>query len=246
MTTTPSATGNPTDPGIQAAAARIAEEVRDGSCVGLGSGRAASAFITALGARVRRGLRVTAVPSSEASAQLARSLGIELVDIEEDLPLAVIVDGADEVAPNLDLVKGRGNAFVRERIVTAASRRQVIIVDPRKLVPLLCGRNDGGFPVEVIPLAKGLAMRKLKALGLRPVVRPDRATGTPVVSDNGNFIFDCDVPAPLADGAAAREIDAAVRRIAGVVDTGLFLGTASQVLVGYPDGRVETLQRSEP
>jgi len=237
-----SSTGSSIDPGIQAAAARIAEEVRDGSCVGLGSGRAASAFIAALGARVRRGLRVTAVPSSEASAQLARSLGIELVEIEEDLSLAVVVDGADEVAPNLDLVKGRGNAFVRERIVTAAARRQVIVVDPRKLVPLLCGRNDGGFPVEVIPLAKGLVMRKLKALALRPTVRLDRAAGTPVVSDNGNLIFDCDVPAALSE-AAAREIDAAVRRIAGVVDTGLFLGTADEVLVGHPDGRVESLRR---
>jgi ribose 5-phosphate isomerase A len=236
------ASGNPTDPGIQAAAARIAEEVRDGSCVGLGSGRAASAFIAALGTRVRRGLHITAVPSSEASAQLARSLGIELVEIEEDSQLAVVVDGADEVAPNLDLVKGRGNAFVRERIVTAASKRQVIIVDPRKLVPLLCGRNDGGFPVEVIPLAKGLVMRKLKAMSLRPVVRLDRASKTPVVSDNGNVIFDCDVPAALSD-LAARETDAAVRRIAGVVDTGLFLGTADEVLVGHPDGHVESLRR---
>jgi ribose 5-phosphate isomerase A len=240
-----SATGSPTAPGILAAAERAAEEVRDGSCVGLGSGRAASAFITALGTRIRRGLRITAVPTSEASAQLARSLGIELVEIDEDMPLAVVVDGADEVAPNLDLVKGRGNAFVRERIVTAASRQQVIIVDPSKLVPVLCGRNDGGFPVEVIPLAKGLAMRRLKALGLRPVIRPDRAKGTPLVSDNGNFIFDCDVPAPLVDGAAAREMDAAVRRIAGVVDTGLFLGTATEVLVGHPDGRVDTLRRAE-
>lgn len=238
------ATGSPTAPGIVAAAERAAGEVPDGSCVGLGSGRAASAFIAALGTRVRRGLRVTAVPTSEASAQLARSLGIELVEIDEEMPLAVIVDGADEVTPALDLVKGRGNAFVRERIVTAASRRQVIIVDPGKLVPVLCGRNDGGFPVEVIPMAKGLVMRKMKALGLRPVVRPDKATGTPLVSDNGNLIFDCDVPAPLADGAAAREMDAAVRRVAGVVDTGLFLGTASEVLVGYPDGRIDTLRRS--
>jgi ribose 5-phosphate isomerase A len=235
--------GSPTNPGIQAAAQQAAEQVRDGTCVGLGSGRAASAFITALAGRIRRGLRVTAVPTSQASAQLARSLGIELVDIEEDVPLELIVDGADEVTPNLDLVKGRGNAFVRERIVTAASRRQVIVVDPSKLVPVLCGRNDGGFPVEVIPLARGLAMRKLKALGLRPTVRPDRASGTPLVSDNGNLIFDCDVAAPLADAAAAREIDAAVRRIAGIVDTGLFLGTASEVLVGHPDGRVETLRR---
>jgi ribose 5-phosphate isomerase A len=238
-----SATGNPTAPGILAAAARAAEEVRDGSCVGLGSGRAASAFIATLGDRIRRGLRITAVPTSEASAQLARSLGIALVEIDEDAPLAVVVDGADEVAPNLDLVKGRGNAFVRERIVTAASRRQVIIVDPGKLVPALCGRNDGGFPVEVIPLARGLAMRRLKALGLRPVVRLDRASGTPVVSDNGNLIFDCDVPAAL-DPAGARETDAAVRRIAGVVDTGLFLGTAAEVLVGHPDGRVDVLRRA--
>jgi ribose 5-phosphate isomerase A len=118
----------------------------------------------------------------------------------------------------------------------------VIVVDPRKLVPMLCGRNDGGFPVEVIPLAKGLAMRKLKALGLRPTVRLVRASGTPVVSDNGNLIFDCDVPAALSD-VAAREMDAAVRHITGVVDTGLFLGTADEVLVGHPDGRVESLRR---
>ena len=239
---TPAGSGSATDPGIQAAAAQVAAEVPDGACVGLGSGRAASAFIAALGTRVRRGLRITAVPSSEASAHLARSLGIELVDIDEEMPLAVVVDGADEVAPNLDLVKGRGNAFVRERIVTAAARRQVIVVDPRKLVPMLCGRDDGGFPVEVIPLAKGLVMRKLKALSLRPAVRLDRASGTPVVSDNGNVIFDCDVPAPLSE-AGAREIDAAARRIAGVVDTGLFLGTADEVLVGHPDGRVESLRR---
>jgi ribose 5-phosphate isomerase A len=242
MSTPTAGSGSATDPGIQAAAARIAEEVRDGSCVGLGSGRAASAFIAALGLRVRRGLHVTAVPSSEASAQLARSLGIELVDIDEEMPLAVVVDGADEVAPNLDLVKGRGNAFVRERIVTAAARRQVIVVDPRKLVPVLCGRNDGGFPVEVIPLARGLVMRKLKALALRPTVRLDRTSGTPIVSDNGNLIFDCDVPAALSE-AAARETDTAVRRITGVVDTGLFLGTADEVLVGHPDGRVESLRR---
>jgi ribose 5-phosphate isomerase A len=111
-------------------------------------------------------------------------------------------------------------------------------------VPVLCGRNDGGFPVEIIPLARGLALRQLKALGLRPAVRLDRATGSPVVSDNGNLIFDCDVPAPLADAAAARQIDAAVRRIAGLVDTGLFLGTASEVLVGSADGRVEIQRRT--
>ena len=148
-------TGNPTAPGILAAAERAAEEVRDGACVGLGSGRAASAFITALGARMRRGLRITAVPTSEASAQLARSLGIELVEMDEDMPLAIIVDGADEVTPNLDLVKGRGNAFVRERIVTAASRQQLIIVDPTSWCRSSAGRNDVVSPSRSFPWPGG-------------------------------------------------------------------------------------------
>ncbi|HVZ89511.1 MAG TPA: ribose-5-phosphate isomerase RpiA [Polyangia bacterium] len=233
--------GASTDPGILATAARAAELVSDGARVGLGSGRASSAFITALGARMRRGLNIVGVPTSEAAAKLARSLGIPLVDIEEDVPLDITVDGADEVAPNLDLVKGRGAAFVRERIVAAASRRQVILVGPEKLVPVLCGRGDG-FPIEVFPLARGLAMRRLKALGLKPVERTD-GRGGPFVSDNGNLIFEVGVTKPLADHAAARALEAAVLDIPGVLDTGLFLGTAERVLVGHPDGNVDVLTR---
>jgi ribose 5-phosphate isomerase A len=235
--------GDPTDPGILATAALAVELVSDGARVGLGSGRASSAFIAALGARMRRGLSIVGVPTSEASAKQARLLGIPLVDIEEDVPLDITVDGADEVAPNLDLVKGRGAAFVRERIVAAASRRQVILVGPEKIVPALCARGDG-FPVEIFPLARGLAMRRLKALGLRPVQRED-GRGGPFVSDNGNLIFECGVAAPLADGAAARAVEAAVRAIPGVIDTGLFLGTAERVLVGHPDGKVDVLTRAE-
>jgi ribose 5-phosphate isomerase A len=238
---TAGATTGPIDAGVAAAAARAAELVTEGAKVGLGSGRAASAFIAELGARVQRGFRMVGVPTSEASARLARSFGIQLVEIDEDLELDLTVDGADEVAPNLDVIKGRGAAFVRERIVAAASRRQVILVGPDKLVPALCSR--GGFPVEVIPLGRGLCMRRLKAIGLGPVERLDAGGAAPLVSVNGNLIFDCTVATPLPDGGAARAVETAVRAVPGVVDTGLFLGTVERVLVGHADGRVEVLQR---
>lgn len=231
------------DPGVAAAAASAVELVPDGAKVGLGSGRAASAFIAELGARVQRGFSVEGVPTSEAAARLARSFGIPLIEIDEHLELTLTVDGADEVAPNLDLIKGRGAAFVRERIVAAASRRQVILVGPDKLVPTLCSR--GGFPVEVIPLARGLVTRRLRALGVLPTERLESDGATSLVSVNGNLIFDGAVAAPLHDGRAARALEAAVRAIPGVVDTGLFLGTAERVLVGHADGRVEVLLRPE-
>jgi len=236
---TPAASSNADAAALQAIAARAVALVEDGVTVGLGSGRAASAFIEALGARVRAGLRVRGVATSEASAALARRLGIPLTGIEEDVELALTVDGADEVAPNLDVVKGRGGALVRERIVAAASRRQVILVGPDKLVTRLGER--GTVPVEYVPMAEGLVLRRLKALGLRPELRT--AAGTPFVSDNGNRIFDCHLPAPLLDGHAARALEADLHAIAGVVDTGLFLGTAERVLVGHRDGKVDELTR---
>jgi len=235
--------GAATDPGVLAAAAKAAELVTDGARVGLGSGRAASAFITALAGRARRGLHVSGVPTSEASERMARALGIPLIEIDEETQLDLTVDGADEVSPNLDLVKGRGAAFVRERIVAAASRRQIIIVTPEKMVPVLCAHDP--FPVEVIPMGVGLATRRLKALGLKPVLRQDPKAGRPFISVNGNLIFDCHVSRPLAEPQLARTLETAVCRIPGVIDTGLFLGTAERVLVGHPDGRVEVFKRSD-
>ncbi|HEY4395603.1 MAG TPA: ribose-5-phosphate isomerase RpiA [Polyangia bacterium] len=235
--------GASTDPGVLAAASKAAELVTDGARVGLGSGRAASAFIAALAGRARRGLNVSGVPTSEASERLARSLGIPLIEIDEETLLDLTVDGADEVSPNLDLVKGKGAAFVRERIVAASSRRQVILVTPEKVVPVLCAHDP--FPVEVIPMGAGLATRRLKALGLRPVLRQDPKAGRPFISVNGNLIFDCGVSRPLAEPQLARTLETAVCRIPGVVDTGLFLGTAERVLVGHPDGHVEVFKRSD-
>jgi ribose 5-phosphate isomerase A len=227
------------DPSIDAVAARAIELVTDGARVGLGTGRAAAAFIARLGARVAAGLRVTAVATSEASARQARDLGIPLVELDEEVELDLTVDGADEVAPNLDVIKGWGGALVRERIVAAASRRQVILVGAEKLVRALGER--GKIPVEVIPLGRGPVTRRLRALGLTPVLRADDS-GRPILSDNGNLTLDCAPAAPLPPDAA-RALDAAIRAIPGVVDTGLFLGMAERVLVGHPDGRVDVRTR---
>jgi ribose 5-phosphate isomerase A len=228
-------------PGLRAAATRALSWVPPGSTIGLGSGRASSAFIVALGERVAAGLDVRAVPSSSAAAALARQCGIALVGLEPDVELAVTVDGADEVTDDLDLVKGRGGAQVRERILAAASRRQVILVGPEKRVARL--GDTGPIPVEVIPFAQSLVERRLKDLGARPTLWRD-AAGAPIVSDNGNVTFACDFhDRPLEDGDAARACEASIRAIPGVVDTGFFLGTAERVLVGHDDGHVEELTR---
>lgn len=228
------------DPGLRAAAAAAIGLVNDGARVGLGTGRAAAAFIALLGERVQDGLRVSGVATSEESARQAEALGIRLVGLDEETELDLTVDGADEVTPDLDMVKGWGGALVRERIVASVSRRQVILVGPEKLVKALGER--GRIPIEVIPLARGPVVRRLRALKLRIVARTVPGAGGLFTTDNGNLILDCSVAAPL-DGTAARTLDAAIRAIPGVVDTGLFLGTAERVLVGHPDGRVETLQR---
>jgi ribose 5-phosphate isomerase A len=228
------------DPAVQAVAAYALDLIEDGSRVGLGSGRAVAAFIERLGARVQGGLRVACVPASDASARQARDLGIALLHLDEEVELDLTVDGADEVAPNLDLLKGRGGALVRERIVAAAAKRQVILVGQEKLVRAL---GEGGpIPVEVIPIGLGLVSRRVKALGLCPAVRPGPGGTQPFVTENGNLTLDCAVGAPLADGIAARELERTLRAIPGVVDTGLFLGTAERVLVGHPDGRVAVLR----
>jgi ribose 5-phosphate isomerase A len=228
------------DPAVLAVARQAASLVSEGAKVGLGTGHAAAAFVNELGARIRQGLRITAAATSDATARQAQALGIPIIELDEDVILDLTVDGADEVAPNLDLVKGWGGALVRERIVAASSRRQVILVGPEKLVERIGQR--GRIPVEVIPLARGLVSRELRRLGLTPAVRR-RDDGTPARTDNGNLTLDCAPAAPLADGAAARALEAAILAVAGVVDTGLFLGTAERVLVGHPDGRIDVLTR---
>jgi ribose 5-phosphate isomerase A len=229
------------DPAVDAVAVRALELIVDGARVGLGSGRTASAFIRLLGARVSAGLRVTGVPTSGAVAAIAREVGIPLTALSETEMLDITVDGADEVAPNLDLIKGHGGALLRERIVAAASKRQVILVGAEKLVKQLGERF--AIPVEVFPFAEGPVCRAIRHAGLDPHARMDADGEAALVNENGNLTFDCALPAPLADARAARALESLLRAIPGVVDTGLFLGTAERVLVGHADGRVDTLVR---
>jgi len=224
------------DSDAAALAAHALTCVRPGQVIGLGTGQAATAFVHALGGQVQAGLRVTGVPTSEATATLARKLGIPLTSLEEAPSIDVTLDGADEVDPRLNLIKGYGGALVREKVVAAASRRLVILVGGDKLVPVLGSR--GKLPVEVVPFAAGFCGRRLAEEGYPSVLRTNGAA--PVVTDNANLILDCSV-GPIAD---ATQLDQTLRSIPGVVGTGLFVGMAHTVLVWH-EGRVTTMSRSE-
>jgi ribose 5-phosphate isomerase A len=219
---------------LEEIAQRALALVGDGATVGLGSGRAATAFIRALGERVRGGLCVRGVPTSEDSAAVAREYGIPLVGLAEAESIDITVDGADEVDPHLDLIKGYGAALLRERIVAEVSRAEVILVGEEKMVPRLGAR--GIVPVEVVPFAAAFCSRRLAALGCRPRLR--EKGGAAVVTDNGNHILDCGVD-PIEQ---PRALETAMIAIPGVVGTGLFLGIASIVLVGTANG-VRELRR---
>jgi ribose 5-phosphate isomerase A len=212
--------------------------IEDGSAIGLGTGRAATLFVKALGQRVKEGLHVRGVPTSDATAGLARELGIPLTTLDEVGELDVTFDGADEVAPDLNLIKGYGGALVREKIVAASSKRFVVLVGPGKEVSTL--GEHGKLPVEVVPFALSLARRRLTALDCPPVLRlhPD---GSTYITDNGNPIFDCKV-GPIRDAAA---LERAILDIPGVVGTGLFIGMAETVLIQADDGTVTARHRGE-
>ncbi len=212
--------------------------VRDGDVLGLGSGHASAEFITELGERVRAGLHVRGVATSQASEDLARKAGIPLVSLAEGMPLALTVDGADEVDPNLNLIKGYGRALVREKIVAASSRKLVILVGPGKEVPVLGSR--GKLPVEVVPFAVPLCQERLTKLGCKPILYEEN--GTPFVTDNGNHILDCLI-APILH---PEQFEEHVRAIPGVVGTGLFLGMADLVLVGDDHFRLVSEKQRTP
>jgi ribose 5-phosphate isomerase A len=206
---------------------RALDFVSDGDVVGLGSGRASMAFIKELGDRVKQGLKVRGVPTSNISEELAHNLNIPLVSLADGMPLALTVDGADEVDPRLNLIKGYGRALVREKIVAAASKKLVILAGTEKLVEKL-GRH-GKLPVEVVPFALPLCRDRLARMGLNPV--PYQEKGRLFTTDNGNHILDCMI-GPIDDPARLEE---QLLRVPGVVGTGLFLGMASVVLIGDKD-----------
>jgi ribose 5-phosphate isomerase A len=219
---------------------QAAQYVLDGMIVGLGSGSTAECAIRALGRRVAEGLSIQAVPSSQASARLAGELGIELISLEDEPVLDLTIDGADEVDPRLDLLKGLGGALCREKIVAASSARLLIVVDPAKLVDGLGRRAP--LPVEVIPFGWPLAQRLLmEQWDVQTSLRMQSSQEEPFLTDNGNFILDCLFPGGIADPA---DLDQQVKLIPGVVEHGLFLGLTDLVIVGQEDGTCRLLERS--
>jgi ribose 5-phosphate isomerase A len=208
---------------LAAARAALSEiPERDGAIVGLGSGSTARIFVEELGARVRAGLRIIGVPTSESTRALAASLNIPLLDNEGPWEIDVNVDGADEVSESLDLIKGGGAAHTREKIVNYAAKRNVIIVDASKLSAQLGER--WAVPIEVLPFAHGTTRAHLARLGT-PVLR--RRGDEVVRTDAGNLIYDL-AAGPIRD---PRGLDDRLHRIPGVVETGLFVGRADVVLV---------------
>lgn len=218
----------------KAAAVRALDYVKPGMKLGLGTGSTAEHFVRALGEKVKAGLDIVCVPTSERTGKLAESLGIALTNLDDTPHLDITVDGADELDGKLRLIKGGGGALLREKIVATASDRMIVIADASKLVKTL-----GAFPlpVEVIPFGSAVTARKIAEVASahgctgRMSRRADEY-GEPFFTDSENFIYDCDFGSiPDPDGLAA-----ALNRIAGVVDNGLFIGIAALAIVGTDKG----------
>jgi ribose 5-phosphate isomerase A len=210
-------------------AARAAlEHVRDGNVVGLGTGSTARHLILGLGERVRAGLRITGVPTSRATAELARQSGVPLVDTEDEWKIDVAIDGADQVDPQLNLIKGGGGALLKEKIVAAAARRFIVVVDHTKRVAVL--GHPMPLPIEVIPFGWGSTVRRLEALGGRAVLRQEE--GHPYRTEAGHYIVDLHLDR-IDDPAG---LEQCLHGIPGVVETGLFVHRTDLLIVGTPNG----------
>lgn len=214
----------------RAAGRAAAQLVEPGMRLGLGTGSTAHWFIVAVGERVRQGLPVSAVATSQASAELATRWGISLIELDR-AGLDLCVDGADQVDPDLRLIKGRGGAHVYERIVAAAARRFVVIVDPGKLVRQL----RGPIPAEILEFGAGATLAAMEEVAGAPFSLRTGTDGRPRRSDSGNLLADGQIGEITdAEGLAAR-LDA----VPGVIGHGLFLGMADLVIVGHPNGTTE-------
>ena len=212
--------------------------VKDGMIVGLGTGSTSAHFVRLLGERVRQGLRIKGVPTSEATRNLAEQAGIALLEISQVTSIDVDVDGADEIDPAFRLVKGGGGALLREKIVAVASKSMVVIADESKWVETL-----GAFPLPVEVTRFGFALtlervrrvlRGTKCAGDEVVLRTSGKSNEPVITDGGNYILDAhaqSIPAP-------EDLSAALKDIAGVVEHGLFINLARTVILGQAKGAV--------
>lgn len=208
----------------ESAGRAAAQIVSDGQVVGLGTGSTAYFTVIALGERVKAGLRMIGIPTSISTEELARKLGIPLTTLEEHPEIDIVIDGADEIDPHLNLIKGGGGAHLREKVIAAASKKMVVVADSSKVVEHL---GKFPLPVEVIPFARPVVERKIASLGASIKLRT-RKDGSPYITDNGNPILDCTFGRIEDPPALARSLS----NIPGVVEHGLFINLASLAVVG--------------
>lgn len=218
----------------EAAARRAVESVQSGMVVGLGTGSTAVYAIQAIGERIlTEGLDLRGVPTSQRSEDLARQVGIPLVDFSQVVSIDITIDGADEVGSDLTLIKGGGGALVQEKIVASASRQLIIICDTSKIKNTL-----GAYPLPIAIVRFGwqATLRKLELFG-HPLTLRCNADGSPFLSDDGLYIIDMH----CGEISEPRKYERAINEIVGVSEVGLFVGLATSVIVGHDDGMVETL-----
>lgn len=212
-----------------AAAIEAVRMVKDGQVVGLGSGSTSELFIVELGKRVLTdGLDITGIPTSRKSELIGKEAGISISTLDEHDRIDITVDGADEVDPNLDLIKGLGGALLREKMIAKATTREIIVVDDSKLVHQL--GTKAPLSVEIIQFSHRHIAKKISALGCAPKLR--MVDSKPFVTDNGNYTLDCTFKG-IED---ADDVEKKLKAITGVVETGLFLGIADTVIIGSPTG----------
>lgn len=216
----------------QAAANQAAEWVQSGMIIGLGSGSTATCFIEALILKRKQGLQFSAVASSQSSAQIAIAGGIEILDLKSVSYLDITVDGADEIDLQKRMIKGKGGAHVREKILAASSKEMIVIVDETKQVTTL-GKTP--LPIEILPFGAFLTQKKLQQHGYTGKWR--KSENNLFVTENGNFLLDIALP-PKGD---VEKIHAQILSIPGVVDTGFFFNLAGRVIIGYQDGNIKVL-----
>jgi ribose 5-phosphate isomerase A len=213
----------------KAAALKAVDFVRDGMVVGLGTGSTAKHVVAALGERVRTGMKLRGVPTSQETAMLARQSGITLIDSDNRWAIDVAIDGADQVDPQFNLIKGGGGALLKEKIVAASARQFVVVVDETKRVKVLGGSFP--LPIEIIPFGWGSTAREIATLTGSPVVLRER-NGVPFKTEAGNMILDVH----LARIEQPADMEIALNQIPGVVETGLFVGRTDVLIVGTAAG----------
>jgi len=218
----------------KAAGRKVREFINDGMTIGLGTGSTVYWSIQTIGSMIKNGLKIKAVPTSDSTAELANEVNIPLIELNQVDKLDLTIDGADEVDPNFNLIKGGGGALLREKIVASASKNLIIVVDESKLVTNL---GDFSLPIEVTPFNWQYTQKMIEKLGCKSKIRKEN--NKIFVTDNQNYIIDCDFKKIINPEKLNKEL----KQIPGIVENGLFINMAETVIVGYETGEVKILKK---